>query len=63
MSRLLAQHISMLTLGSPDGTGVFFPNGFVGNIKTPQGFNLTNPGTASFYKAVPSGQVRHHLAG
>ena len=53
-----AQHINILTLGSPTGTGVFFPNGLNGVIKTPAGFNLTDPGTASFYKAVPSGQVR-----
>ena len=54
---LPAQNINILTLGSPTGTGVFFPNGLNGVIKTPAGFNLQDPGTASFYKAVPSGQV------
>ena len=48
----------MLTLGSPTGTGVFFPNGLNGVIKTPAGYNLQDSGTASFFKAVPSGQVR-----
>ena len=52
----------MLTLGSPTGTGVFFPNGLNGVIKTPAGFNLQDPGTASFNKAVPSGQVCQHPA-
>ena len=59
---LPAQHINILTLGSPTGTGVFFPNGLNGVIKTPAGFNLTDAGTASFYKAVPSGQVRKSRA-
>ena len=57
-----AQHINILTLGSPTGTGVFFPNGLNGVIKTPAGFNLTDAGTASFYKAVPSGQARKSMS-
>ena len=59
---LPAQNINVLTLGSPTGTGVFFPNGLNGVIKYPTGYNLTDPGTASFYKAVPSGQVRRAAA-
>ena len=62
VSCLPAQHINILTLGSPTGTGVFFPNGLNGVIKTPAGFNLTAAGTESFYKAVPSGQVRKSRA-
>ena len=58
MSAPPAQHINILTLGSPTGMGVFFPNGLNGNIKSPIGYNVTDPGTESSYKAVPSGQVQ-----
>ncbi|KAK9825633.1 hypothetical protein WJX81_001636 [Elliptochloris bilobata] len=47
-------------MGNPEGKGVFFPNGLNGVITKPTGFAAQDPGTASFYKAVPSGQARRH---
>lgn len=32
------QLINMYTLGNPDGVGVFFPDGLVGNINSPAGY-------------------------
>ena len=42
------QIINILTLGSPTGTGLFFPNGLNGNIKTPAGYDTTYPGLDPF---------------
>lgn len=42
------QIINILTLGSPTGTGVFFPNGLNGAIKTPTGYASTYPGLDAF---------------
>ncbi|KAK9839731.1 hypothetical protein WJX84_008142 [Apatococcus fuscideae] len=47
-SRTPAMIINILTLGSPTGTGVFFPNGLNGNIKTPAGYDTTYPGLDPF---------------
>jgi hypothetical protein len=43
-----SQLINVLTLGSPNGTGVFFPNGFAGAINKPTGYNATANGTTDF---------------
>ena len=45
------QVINIVTLGSPVGKGVFFPNGLLGEIVTPYGYNMTDPGNKTF----PSG--------
>ncbi len=60
---LRAQNINILTLGNPDGRGVFFPNGLNGVITKPTGYNVTDPGTESIdYKhTVASGQARRNL--
>ncbi|KAK9837750.1 hypothetical protein WJX74_004245 [Apatococcus lobatus] len=50
-SRTPAQVINILTLGSPTGTGVFFPNGLNGAIKTPTGYDSTYPGLDAFPNA------------
>ncbi len=42
------QVINIVTLGSPSGTGAFFPNGLVGNITKPTGYNVTASGLDSF---------------
>lgn len=53
------QNINILTLGSPDGKGAFFPNGLNGVITTPTGFNVSDPGTEDIPKnAISSGQAR-----
>lgn len=54
-----AQNINVLTLGNPDGKGVFFPNGLNGVITKPVGFNVTDPGTESidYHHTVASGQA------
>lgn len=47
-SRTPQQNINILTLGNPDGVGVFFPNGLIGAISKPTGFNKTASGTDDF---------------
>ena len=43
-----AQLINIETLGSSTGTGVFFPNGYVGAITTPAGYSSMDSGLGSF---------------
>ena len=43
-----SQIINIVTLGSPDGKGVFFPNGLGGAINKPTGYNETASGLDSF---------------
>jgi hypothetical protein len=53
-----AQLINILTLGAADGKGCFFPNGLLGEIVTPTGYNATASGTTDFPPAAPvAGQV------
>ena len=47
-SRTPQMNINILTLGNPDGVGVFFPNGLIGRISKPTGFNETASGTDDF---------------
>lgn len=42
------QLINIYTLGNPNGIGVFFPNGLVGNINTPTGFSAMATGLEDF---------------
>ena len=42
------QLINILTLGSPQGVGVFFPSGFLGAINKPASYNESLPGLDSF---------------
>ena len=42
------QNINILTLGSPEGKGVFFPEGFTGNINKPAGFDKMADGFEDF---------------
>ena len=42
------QNINILTLGNPEGKGVFFPEGLLGAITTPTGYNKTDPGNETF---------------
>ena len=42
------QVINILTLGSPNGKGCFFPNGFVGRINNPSGYTALADGTMAF---------------
>ena len=65
---VLMQVINILTLGSPTGTGVFFPNGLNGAIKTPTGYDSTYPGLDAFPNscgnallAVAVGLIGHSL--
>jgi len=52
------QNINILTLGSPNGIGVFFPNGLNGVITKPTGYNATDSGVEDIPKhAISSGQV------
>ena len=44
------QLINILTLGNPDGTGVFFPNGLGGALTKPTGFDKA----ANGYKTFPT---------
>ena len=54
-----AQLINILTLGAADGKGCFFPNGLLGEIVTPAGFDATVPATDDFPAAAPVvGQAR-----
>lgn len=41
-------NINILTLGSPNGTGVFFPEGLLGRINTPTGYAATAGGLDDF---------------
>ena len=41
------QIINILTLGSPDGIGCFFPKGFLGKINKPTGFDASASGTTA----------------
>jgi hypothetical protein len=50
-SRTPQMNINILTLGNPQGKGVFFPNGLLGAITTPYGYNMTDPANETF----PSG--------
>ncbi|DBB03426.1 hypothetical protein WJX82_005723 [Trebouxia sp. C0006] len=47
-SRTPQMNINILTLGNPDGVGAFFPNGLIGAISTPTGFDATAAGTDDF---------------
>jgi len=47
-SRTPQMNINILTLGNPDGVGAFFPNGLIGAISTPTGYNTTAAGTDDF---------------
>ncbi|KAK9915059.1 hypothetical protein WJX75_004249 [Coccomyxa subellipsoidea] len=47
-SRTPQQIINIVTLGSPDGKGVFFPEGLYGAINKPTGYNATASGLDSF---------------
>ncbi|BDA43081.1 Desiccation-related protein PCC13-62 [Coccomyxa sp. Obi] len=47
-SRTPQQIINIVTLGSPDGVGVFFPKGLYGAINKPTGFNVSASGLDSF---------------
>ena len=38
------QIINILTLGSPDGIGCFFPKGFLGKINKPTGYDASASG-------------------
>ena len=42
------QVINILTLGSPNGKGCFFPNGFVGKINNPSNYTALADGTMAF---------------
>lgn len=42
------QNINILTLGSPEGKGVFFPLGLLGAIVTPTGYNASIPANNDF---------------
>lgn len=56
------QNINILTVGSPNGVGGFFPEGLIGNIATPTGYNVTDSGLEDF-PSEPSVafQVTSHL--
>jgi hypothetical protein len=47
-ARTPQQNINILTLGAADGKGVFFPNGLIGKIHLPTGYNITKPGLDDF---------------
>ena len=44
----MLQLINILTLGDPQGVGVFFPEGLLGAINKPTGFNVSASGTNAF---------------
>jgi hypothetical protein len=48
MTALPMQLINILTLGSPEGVGVFFPDGLLGAINKPTGYASSAPGTNPF---------------
>lgn len=45
---VMLQLINIYTLGNPAGVGVFFPNGLVGNINKPAGFDQMATGLEDF---------------
>lgn len=47
-SRTPQMNINILTLGSPNGTGVFFPEGLLGRISTPTGYAAVADGLEDF---------------
>lgn len=47
-SRTPQQNINILTIGSPNGKGGFFPNGLIGRINKPTGYNKTALGLDKF---------------
>ncbi|KAL3146076.1 hypothetical protein ABBQ38_015425 [Trebouxia sp. C0009 RCD-2024] len=47
-SRTPQMNINILTLGNPDGVGAFFPNGLIGAISKPTGFDQMSSGTDDF---------------
>ena len=53
MELCLSQLINILTLGSADSKGAFFPNGLLGAINSSVGYNNTGNGLADF----PTGVV------
>lgn len=59
---MFPQVISIVTLGSPVGKGVFFPEGLYGAIVTPFSFNESLPGLDSFPTSggKVATQVQHH---
>jgi len=48
LSVAIAQNINILTLGNPDGVGVFFPKGLLGTITKPTGYNASDPADQDF---------------
>lgn len=42
------QVINILTLGNADGVGVFFPEGLLGAITKPTGYNASSPGNQAY---------------
>ena len=42
------QNINILTLGNPNGTGVFFPEGLNGRWVLPTGYAAVDTGVADF---------------
>lgn len=47
-ARTPQMNINILTLGSPNGTGVFFPEGLNGNLRLPTGYAAMASGVADF---------------
>ena len=50
---MLLQIINILTLGSPDGIGCFFPKGFLGKINKPTGYDASASGTTAWDASGP----------
>ena len=44
----MVQLINILTLGNPEGVGVFFPKGLLGAITKPTGYNASSPGNQAY---------------
>ena len=42
------QLINILTLGNPEGVGVFFPEGLLGAITKPTGYNASSAGNQAY---------------
>ena len=47
------QIINILTLGSPDGVGCFFPKGLLGRINKPTGYDTLASGTVAWDASGP----------
>lgn len=47
------QIINILTLGSHDGVGCFFPKGFLGKINKPTGYDASASGTIAWDASGP----------